>query len=341
MQRGQAGMLLLMSTTIAACGGSKEPKAVATPPVTGQAVAVIDTVRPDYFEATGVADPVERATISTRLMATVIAVVPLEGARVHRGDVLVRLDASDLDAKRKQVAAGVAEATAMHDLATVTASRMSALYADSAAPKAQLDAAMAGLARAKSGLAAAHAAAAELEASAAYAEVRAPFDGIVTHRFVDVGAFAAPGAPLLTVEASDRLRISAVVPAALARGMAKGNRIQARLEGVAAEALIEGVVPSGGNLYMVNAIVANGGGKYLAGSAATLLVATGERHVVLVPTASLVRQGDLVGVRRRMNGTAELTWLRIGGVVGDRTEVLSGLAAGDSVLVPASSTGAR
>ena len=341
MQRGHAGMLLLVSATVVACGGSNKTKAVATPPVTGQAVAVIDTIRPDYFEATGVADPVERATISTRLMATVTAVMPLEGARVHRGDVLVRLDASDLDAKRKQVAAGVAEATAMHDLATVSASRMKALYADSAAPKAQLDAAMAGLARAKSGLAAAQAAAAELEASAAYAEVRAPFDGIVTHRFVDAGAFAAPGAPLLTVEASDRLRISASIPAALARGMAKGNRIQARLEGVAAEATIEGVVPSGGNLYMVNALVANGSGKYLAGSAATLLVVTGERHVVLVPTASLVRQGDLVGVRRRMNGTAELTWLRIGGVVGDRTEVLSGLAAGDSVLLPVPSAGVR
>jgi RND family efflux transporter MFP subunit len=334
-------MLLLVSATVAACGGSNETKAVATPPVTGQAVAVIDTVRPDYFEATGVADPVERATISTRLMATVTAVMPLEGARVRRGEVLVRLDASDLDAKRKQVAAGAAEATAMHDLAVVSASRMKALYADSAAPKAQLDAAMAGLARARAGLAAAQAVAAELEASAAYAEVRAPFDGIVTHRFVDVGAFAAPGAPLLTVEASDRLRVSAAIPAALARGMAKGNRIQARLEGVAAEATIEGVVPSGGNLYMVNAIVANGGGKYLAGSSATLLVAMGERHVVLVPTAALVRQGDLVGVRRRMNGTAELTWLRIGGVVGDRTEVLSGLSAGDSVLVPVPPTGAR
>lgn len=341
MQRGRAGVLLLVSATMAACGGSNETKAVETPPAAGQAVAVIDTVRPDYFEATGVADPIERASLSTRLMATVTAVLPLEGARVHRGDVLVRLDASDLDAKRNQVAAGVAEATAMHDLAAVSASRMKALYADSAAPKAQLDAAVAGLARAKSGLAAAHAAAAELEASAAYAEVRAPFDGIVTHRFVDVGAFAAPGAPLLTVEASDRLRISAAIPAALAHGMAKGNRIQARLEGVAADATIEGVVPSGGNLYTINAIVANAGGKYLAGSSATLLVATGERHVILVPTASLVRQGDLVGVRRRMNGSAELTWLRIGGTVGDRTEVLSGLSAGDSVLLSVPSTGVR
>ena len=165
MQRGRGGMLLLVSTVVAACGGGNETRAVATSAATGPAVAVIDTVRPDYFEATGVADPIERATLSTRLMATVTAVMPLEGARVQRGDLLVRLDASDLDAKRKQATAGVAEATAMHDLAVVSAARMRALYADSAAPKAQLDAAVAGLARATSGLAAANAAAARLVSS--------------------------------------------------------------------------------------------------------------------------------------------------------------------------------
>jgi RND family efflux transporter MFP subunit len=308
---------------------------------TGEAVAVFDTVGPEYFEATGTAEPVERATLSTRLMATVLTVVPLEGARVHRGDLLVRLDAADLDAKRKQVAASLAEATAMYDLATVTAKRMRALFADSAAPRAQLDAAEAGLARAASGMASARAAAAELDATAAYAEVRAPFDGVVTHRFVDPGAFAAPGAPLVTVEASDRLRISASIPAAMARGLTKGKSIGARIEDAVVTATVEGVVPTGGNLYTVNAIVANGQGKQLAGSSATLLVSTGERHLLLVPTLALVRQGDLVGVRRRMNGGAELTWLRIGREVGERTEVLSGLAAGDSVLVPISTAGSR
>jgi RND family efflux transporter MFP subunit len=331
MMRINAG-LLLAALAVTACGKDETPVRPALPTVTGPAVAVIDTVGPEYFEASGTAEPVERATLSTRLMATVLMVVPLEGTRVRKGDVLVRLDASDLDARRKQAAAGIAEAAAMHDLAAVTAGRMRSLYADSAAPKAQLDAAEAGLARAASGLSAARATAAELEATAAYAEIRAPFDGIVTRRFVDPGAFAAPGAPLLTVEASDRLRISATVPAAMARGLAQGKHVAARLEGEVVDAVIEGVVPAGGNLYTVNAILANGAGRQLAGSSATLLVVTGQRHLMLVPSDALVRQGDLVGVRRRMGGSAELTWLRIGGTVGDRTEVLSGLAVGDSVL---------
>ncbi len=338
--RLESRSLLLMTVLAAACGKSETPPPVVAQ-ATGPAVAVVDTVGADYFEASGTAEPFARATLSTRLMATVLSVAPVEGTHVARGAVLVRLDATDLDAKRKQAAAGIAEATAMHDLAMVTANRMRAMYADSAAPKAQLDAAEANLARATSGLAAARAGAAELEATAAYADVRAPFDGVVTKRFVDPGSFAAPGAPLLTIEASDRLRVTAAIPAELARHLAPGKTIGVRFDDAVVQATVEGLVPTGGNLYTVNALFGNRDGKHLAGSAATMLVATGVRHVLLVPTAALVRQGDLVGVRRRMNGGSELTWLRIGGVVGDRTEVLSGLAVGDSVLLAATPTGSR
>jgi RND family efflux transporter MFP subunit len=331
------GTIAVVTVTLlaTACGGGPAPAPSNVPAPAGAPVLVTDTTRPDQFAASGVAQPIEQATLSTRLMATITEVVPIEGARVTAGEVLVRLDARDLDAKRQQAAAALAEATAGERLARVTAERIRALYADSAAPKAQLDAAEAGLSRATAGLAAAHAAVAELEATARYAEVRAPFAGVVTRRFVDPGAFAAPGAPLLTVASSARLRIVATVPATLVAGLRPGRRLEAQIEGQPAVARLEGAVPSAGNLYTVNALVENPDGRFLAGSAATLLVPTGERRVVLVPTAALIRQGDLIGVHRRLAGAAELTWITVGGQVGDRTEVLSGLAAGDTVLVAA------
>ena len=78
--------------------------------------------------------------------------------------------------------------------AEVQAGRIRALYADSAATRAQLDQAETGLARADGrAWPAARGMAAELAATASYAEVRAPFAGVVTRRFVDPGSFAAPG----------------------------------------------------------------------------------------------------------------------------------------------------
>ena len=192
--------VLLASLALGACGSDAEQTPGEKLPLGGVAVAVTDTTVIDAFEAAGTADPIRAATLSTKLMGTVTAVPVHEGDRVGAGQILVRLDARDLDAKRAQVEAGLAEASAVYSDATVQAGRIRALYADSAATRAQLDQAETGLARATAAVASARAMAAELAATASYAEVRAPFAGVVTHRFVDPGAFAAPGAPLVTVE---------------------------------------------------------------------------------------------------------------------------------------------
>ena len=153
-----------------------------------------------------------------------------------------------------------------HDAMT-QANRIRALYADSAATRAQLDAAETGLARAEAGLEAAQAAASELGAVSSYAVVRAPFAGIVTKRFADPGAFAAPGAPLVTIQDVSTLRISANTTPDVARGLRRGQTLAALVERTPVRATIEGVVPAtAGNLYTINALVPNPNAALLAGS---------------------------------------------------------------------------
>jgi RND family efflux transporter MFP subunit len=319
---------------LAACGGDV-PDTAPAPAVTGTAVAVVDTVITATTEATGMAAPMESATLSTKLMASVVDVTVLEGATVRRGETLVRLDLRDLTAKRAQAEAGLADAEAQRDLARVNATRFRALFADSAAPKAQLEAAEAGLARAEAGVRAMTAGLAELAAVAAYGDVRAPFDGVVSRRFVDPGAFVVPGAPMITVDKLGALRVTVTVPSAQVAGLRAGQRVASTIEGDTVTAMIEGVARSAGGTYTVNAVVANAGGRFLGGSAATLRLPAGERRALLVPTVALHREGDLVSVHRRTAQGDLMTVLRVGNVVGDRTEVLGGLTATDSVVVPA------
>lgn len=320
---------------LAACGGGEKPADALPANATGPTVAVIDTMLPAAFEASGPALPFADATLSTKLMGAVTAVMVTEGTRVAAGAPLVRLDAADLDAKSSQADAGIAAAEAMHREAQAQATRIRALYADSAAPRAQLDAVEAGLARAAAGLAAARAGATELNAVRAYGVLRAPFAGVVTHRFVDAGDFAAPGAPLVTVQDASRLRISAAIPAAMARRVKVGMRLDARIEGEAVQAVVEGVVPSAATMYTINAIVANRDGTLPAGGAAVLLVSGGPaERALLVPLAAVVREGDMTGVRVVRDGRAELRWVRLGETRGDRVVVRTGLQAGERVALP-------
>jgi len=324
---------MLATLLLGACGREAAPTPAGRLPLGGTPVAVIDTIIIDAFEAAGTAAPVRLATLSTKLMGTVIAVAVHEGDHVAAGQVLVRLDARDLDARRAQVEAGLAEATAVHQDAAAYAARIRALYADSAATKAQLDQAETGLARAEAAVATARGMAAELAATASYAEVRAPFAGLVTRRFVDPGAFAAPGAPLATVEDASTLRVTVNAAPDAVRSLRRGATVSATIGDTAVRATIEGVVPAGANLYTVNALVPNSGGRFLSGSAATLALPRGTRRAILVPAGAIVRQGDLTGVRTATAGRVSLRWVKVGRTLGVAVEVLSGLAPGDTVVV--------
>jgi RND family efflux transporter MFP subunit len=268
-------------------------------------------------------------------MGSVTEVLVREGDRVGQGAVLARVDARDIAARREQVHAGIDEAAAVHQDAETQAARFRALYADSAATRAQLDAAETGLARARAGLEAARAAAGELDALGTYSEVRAPFAGVVTERFVDRGAFVAPGSPLVRVEDASRLRVRVTVTPGVAAALARGDSVAARIEDQPAAAIVEGVVPAGASLYNVNAIVDNRAGAFSSGGSAVLLLSTGQRSGLLVRARALVREGDLVGVRVGTPAGSELRWIRTGPGPEGQVEVLAGLRAGERVLVPA------
>jgi RND family efflux transporter MFP subunit len=335
--------LLALAFAAGACGTEEAEVHTATPvvPAGEYSIARARTV-PALLEASGTARPFAEATLSTKLMGTVQVVRVREGDRVRRGDVLLELDARDLDARAAQVQAGLAEAEAVLHEAEVNAERMRMLFAEEAAPKAQLDAAETGLARARAAVETAKAAAAEVDAVRDYATLRAPFDGIVVRRLVDTGSFAAPGAPLLVVQDSRRLRVSVTAAPESVSGLERGAVVTARIEQWPAEATVEGVVPAAGSLDTVNAIVDNAAGRYLAGSAASLLLPAGERTALVVPASAVHREGDLTGVYVSADeGDAALRWVRLGRESGDSVEVLSGVRDGDRVLVPTIMTGAN
>jgi len=326
-----------LASSVAALGCRGTPDAAgASEPAGGTTagIAVRDTTVAMVLEAAGTAEPFAQATLSTKLMGTVLEVLVREGDAVAGGATLLRIDARDLDARRAQIAAQLADAQAMRGEAQTQADRMRRLYADSVATRAQLDAAETGLARTSAAVRQVEAGSAELEATIGYAVIRAPFAATVTRRLVDPGAFAAPGAPLLAVEDGSRLRLSASAAPASLRGLHRGQSIDARIEGASASAVIEGIVPApGGATYTVNAIVENRGRAFLPHSAAVLLLPQERRTVRLVPARAVVRDGDLTGVHVVQGGATDLRWIRVGRAFGSDVEVLSGLSTGEQVTV--------
>jgi RND family efflux transporter MFP subunit len=338
--------ILLLCAAAAACGPSADnlprsdaPIAAPTQQRNVTAVAVRDSVIASVQNADGISAPIAQAMVSTRLMASITDVLVHEGDRVSAGQTLVRIDARDLDAKTAQVTSAIAAAEAGRTNALQQLTRIRALYADSAAPRAMLDAAEAGFAQADAGVRAARASSAEVAASRDYATVRAPFAGRVTKRFVDPGAFAAPGAPLVQIQDDTKLRLTATATPEAARRIKRGDRLDASVDGVPVVAIVEGVVPSpAGGVYVINAIADNAKGLLASGSGAILRLPAGQRHALLVPASAVLHRGDLTGVRIRVGKADDIRWVKVGAAVGSDIEILSGLRAGEQVLVATGAT---
>ena len=157
----------------------------------------------------------------------------------------------------------------------------------------------------------------------------------MTKRFVDPGAFATPGAPLVTIQDVSTLRISASTTPNIARGLRRGQTLAALVERTPVRATIEGVVPAmAGSLYTINALVPNPNAALLAGSRATLTLPTGQRRVLVAPALAIAREGDLTGVTVRTAQGDDRRWVRLGPALGDMVEVTAGLRTGDRVVVP-------
>ena len=333
----------LVVASILACGQAPAAEAPGTTAAVDPTTihVVRDTLIPDDVEAPATTEPFVSTTLSTKLMGRVLEVPVREGDAVPPGAVLVRLDDRDLVARKEQAEASISAASAAHNEATLHAGRLRVLYADSAAPRAQVDAAEGGLVRAEQAVRAARAAAAEVEALTDYAEVRAPYSGVVVQRLVDPGAFAAPGMPLIRLEDPSRLRVVAAVPPSTASTVRRGSVLQVSIEGVAVTGRVEGVVPvTGAALANIQVLVENPSARFSSGSAATVSVPGAPRRALLIPVTALVRSGDLAGVRVRTTGGTVTRWVRLGRERAGMIEVLSGLVAGDSIMKPAAPAGA-
>lgn len=337
-------MRLQMTATlllaVIGCAGGEQPAARATTAEPATYTVVAESV-PGVLPVSGTVRGVERAVLSTRLMARVVALEVDVGARVVRGQAIVRLGVDDVAASRGRAEAGVAAAAAAHAEATRHAARMDTLYAQDAVARVQRDRARLDAELADAQLAAARAALAEVDAASQYATIRAPFAGAVVQRSINVGDLAAPGMPLVVVEGAGPREAVLDVPATVARTLTPGTRVRVSgAEGWSGDATIRAVGAGADPLTRTVDVRATLPSEWPTGIAVTALVPDGLRETIAIPERAVVRRGQLTGVRVVTPEGSVLRWVRLGrslaageDATDRRVEVLSGLAAGERVVL--------
>jgi RND family efflux transporter MFP subunit len=270
------------------------------------------------------------ASLEAKLSGRIDKLPVLLGQSVKAGELIARLDAPEIKARLEQAQASLQQAE--RDF-----KRASALVDQQALTRSEFDTADSRYRMAK-------AAVDEAQAMMGYVEVLAPFDGVVTRKWVDVGDQASPGKPLVDIEDPARLQLEADVPEAIAAKVKPNDRMTIRV-GRDAEELSGTVVEIAPiadpvsrtfrmKLDLPSAPAESGAQRSLmSGQFARLLVPVGQRSSLRVPASAVVHRGQLDIVFVVADQRAQMHLVKPGREINQETEILSGLDQGDSVVV--------
>jgi RND family efflux transporter MFP subunit len=318
---GALGVVLVL----AGCG-HKQPQAAPEPALPAAAVRVqpvASLTRTATEEVVGTVRPRLSASISAKLSGTVAQMLVSPGQTVKAGQVLVEIDAREIQARLDQ-------AQAIREQAQKDLDRFKTLLAQNALTQQEFDAA-------QSRFRVAEASVAEARAMLGYTRMVAPFDGLVTAKRADVGDLAAPGKPLLDLEDPATLRLEADVPAALFDRIKSGRKLAVQIPAAALslEAAVSEIAPAADPLsrtFRVKLDLPAAPGLR-SGQFGRLAVPVGEVKAMRVPTEAVVLRGQMEIAFVVAQGRASLRLVKTGRRLGPEIEVVSGLNVGEELVV--------
>jgi RND family efflux transporter MFP subunit len=311
--------------------------------------------------ATGTIRAVHESTIRSKLLARVTEVNLKAGQIVHHGEVLVRLDDTDLRAKLQQARATVASAEAVRSQAADEERRSGRLVVSRAVSQAEYEKARAALGTATADLQRAEATVNEVQAMLDWATICSPVDGTVIDKKIDVGDTVSPGQAVLTLYDPKHMQLVASVRESLTRQLQPGQMIGVRVEGLNKQCSgqISEIVPeanSASRSFQVKVTGPCPRGVY-SGMFGRILIPLEKTTVLVIPPQAVRRVGQLELVTVVDDGKPEQRAIRTGRkiVLDERTagacelvegaassgegreeavEVLSGLREGEQVILP-------
>jgi RND family efflux transporter MFP subunit len=356
-KRRPLSVLVLLLTTgvfLLGCGEEITPRAaqVKRQTISGVSVAALaPTTVQEFTEATGTVKAANTSYVASRMMGAVTSLLVKEGDAVEKGQLLLTIDDSDVTQKVKAAEAGLREAAKAleaakqnRELSAITERRYRTMYEQKAISRQEMDqfetqkkVAALEYERVEEMVNRTAAGLSEAKVYLGYTGVVSPVKGVVTEKKTEVGSMAVPGIPLLTVENSAAFHAEVTVDESLSGNLTVGmpvlisiEAINRRLTGKVTE-ILPAVDPQSRSFTVK---ISLSGPGLRSGLYAKARIPRGKKEIILAPKTAVVEKGQLTGVYA-VDGQGIVTYrlVRTGAEYDSNREILSGLKAGDRIIV--------
>lgn len=295
-------------------------------PKTGPLVAELYAVKSAPFAQTlstvGTLRANESVTLVPELSRRLVKIHVQEGSDVAAGDLLFKLDDSDLVAELGEIKARL-------KLADTNKKRVDNLLPSKAISQQEFDISTAEL----------HILEAQQhtqEVQISKTEIRAPFAARVGIRQVSEGAFVSPTTPLVTLQDVSRIKVDFPLPERYSAEVKIGQKFTFTVAGNGkifdgAVTVLEPAIDVATRSLLVRGLCTAPQGLLPGGFAEVKLTLDGIANGFMVPSQALVPSPRGQGIYVIENGKAKLQQVEIGIRTDDQVQVLRGLNEGDVI----------
>lgn len=321
--------LIACSLLLVACGGS-DPSTQAgsnkkMPPLKAEAYILYPAPFQETLEIPGTLMAAESTEIHPESSGRIVQLNLAEGRLVPKGYLIVKLDDADLQAQLQKIRTQLA-------IAEKTEERQAKLLGMQGISQQDYDLSLLQVKNLKADIGI-------LQTAIDKTEVRAPFSGKLGLKNISIGAYVSPATPITTIQQDQSLKIDFSLPEKYSNELKVGAPIEFRVSGSANvyQAQVSASAPAlneSNRSLNYRAVVKQPDASLRPGSFATLTIRLAAKpEALLLPAQAVIPQARGKKVIRYNNGQAEFVDITTGTRNADQVEVLSGLNAGDTILL--------
>jgi len=339
--RGLALVALLGATSsLAGCQRPVEAKAEdAAPPVHVDSADVGTVDAPITLRLTGTLKGAKETDLAANASGRVLKTVVERGQVVKQGDLIAQLDTSAAALSLAEAKVAVETSKTQDEISRSDCARYESLKGKGTMSDLEYDQLTAKCKTAPLSLEAAKARQNIAAKNVGDGTIRAPFAGVISERFVEVGEYVQPPSKVVSISQVGELRLEFTVPEADLAHVKQGSAVTFSVAAYPNDAFkgsvkyISGSVRATTRDLVAEAVVDNESKKLLPGMFADVSLATGTQKLPAVPLAAVFERQDKKRVFVVANGRLEERVLQYGPEVDGKLSVQAGVKAGEKVVV--------